>query len=73
MARASRELRRRVRRWVTVHTHDSTFAGLMAASDDRVVVLVNAQTQTPNGPVDLDGEVILAWSSIDFVQFTERP
>jgi hypothetical protein len=74
MIRASRQFRRRMRRYVVVHTEDGSYAGILAAEDGHVVVLVQAELrQSGQDAVALDGECIVPLAKVSFVQVVDRP
>lgn len=72
MARAvSREVRRRLHRNVSVTSSSTTYRGVLWSSDREVVVLRQAEMLGPNGWSPVDGEMLLRWASIEFVQFAD--
>ena len=74
MIRASRQFRRRVRRWVVVHTADGSYAGILTAEDGHVIVLVQAELREHGAaPLPLDGECIVPLTKVAFVQVVDRP
>lgn len=58
-----------VRRRVVVNLADKAFTGILYAQRGPLLVLRNAQLLVPSAPAqDVDGEVVLERSHVEFVQ-----
>ena len=59
----------RYRHQVVINTRDDkTFRGIYWGAPGKVIKLREASMMTPNGPLKIDGEVVVMQSNISFVQ-----